>query len=274
LGVEEKGEAPMMFTTKKKLFEQGDQVAVSFAVPKTSALCYERVFSFDFSAPHSIRAYEEMQIPDLYGRRLEVAPGMGDPLVRDGYARLFSEKLKAAENGNFVPVYESKEKMNKEFKNGNNEVVVYVLENLEIVDENKLSWSQVVDFRGDKDSRKAYRRMLHWMEKEMQGKTFNFIQDEVEIILSDYQIALKKHGIKTILGEIEGVFSKEILIPQAIIGATGVVAGKPMLSASICGVLTLGKVVATVAKRLYDIRMETNIIANEIAFVHEAGKLN
>ena len=73
------------------------------------------------------------------------------------------------------------------------------LENLQIVNEENTNWQQVLEFRSDSESKEKYRRMIHWLDGSMVGKSESFIQDELSLRIKDYEAAYKKHGFKTLL---------------------------------------------------------------------------
>jgi hypothetical protein len=59
--------------------------------------------------------------------------------------------------------------------------LITCLRNLEVVSESDLTWEQVREFRSDLKNRERYRRLVHWFDKEMAGKTLPFIQDELAL---------------------------------------------------------------------------------------------
>ena len=72
------------------------------------------------------------------------------------------------------------------YQKGNREVIIATLDDLDIVVEEQLSLEQVMEFRADDQIRGKYKRLLHWLDKEMVGRSPNFVRDEVAIRLDDY----------------------------------------------------------------------------------------
>ena len=102
-----------------------------------------------------------------------------------------------------VPIYSSSQERDTNYKKGGRKTIVSSISNLKIVDEEKLTWEQVLEFRKDKDNQIKYKRLLHWLDKEMVGKSQSFIEDNIAQKLECYEEVLKKKAIKTKYGTIE-----------------------------------------------------------------------
>jgi hypothetical protein len=155
------------------------------------------------------------------------------------------------------------------YKEGDRKVVVSILSDLEIVDEGKLTWQQVIEFRKDKKSLQKYRRLLHWLDKEMVGKSQAFIEDDIVQKLEDYESALEKHGLKTVLGTIE-----EVLDGKYLLGASGIVgsfsiAGYPGLGVLAGAGLMVGKMAVKLGQIWLDFNDAERGANSEISWVYE-----
>ena len=194
----------------------------------------------------------------------------GDPnviasIVMRNMAKSFSQKYG-------VPVSvvcASKKEQAKLYKEGDREVIASILTNFEIADEEKLTWQQVMDFRKDKSSLQKYRRLLHWLDKEMIGKSQAFIEDDIAQKLEDYESTLKKHGLKTVLGTIE-----EVLDGKYLLGASGVVgsfsiAGYPGLGVLAGTGLIVGKMAVKLGNTWLDFDDAERGANSEISWVYE-----
>jgi hypothetical protein len=132
----------------------------------------------------------------------------------------------------------------------------------------KITWDQVIELRRDKESRKKYRRFLHWLDKEMIGKSQAFIEDEIAQRLEDYKSALKKQGIKTVIGTIEEILSGDILKPAI---ASGIIA---ITTDPLLGILAgTGLFISSVAVKLAKKKIEYEEVEkgpnSEISWVYE-----
>ncbi|MCX5643754.1 MAG: hypothetical protein NTZ17_03575 [Phycisphaerae bacterium] len=143
------------------------------------------------------------------------------------------------------------------------------LMDLQVVDEESLTWDQVVTFRADNEARKKYRRFLHWLDGTMLGKSQAFIEDEISQRLEDYEHALKKHGIRTVIGTIE-----EALDGKYILGAGGfALVGHPILAALVAGLLVAGKVTVKLLQTSLKYDDVERGVNSEISWVHEVKGL-
>jgi hypothetical protein len=183
-------------------------------------------------------------------------------------AKSFSEKYGIP----IAVVCASEKERDTLYKEGEREVVATVLSNLEIVDEKKLTWQQVMDFRKDKISLQKYRRLLHWLDKEMIGKSQAFIEDDIAQKLVDYESTLKKHGLKTVLGTIE-----EVLDGKYLLGASGVVGSFSIAGYAGLGVLAgtgliVGKMAVKLGNTWLDFDDAERGANSEISWVYEVKK--
>lgn len=173
-----------------------------------------------------------------------------------------------------IPVYGSKNNRNHEYREGNHQTVVATLSNLEIVDEEQLTWKTVLDFRVDKEARQRYNRFLHWLDKEMVGKSQAFIEDEISQRLEDYERAIKKHGIKTVLGTVEEALDGKYLLGASGVAGSLTLAGHPTLGALAAGLLIGGKIGIKLIQTKLDFDDVERGPNSEISWVYEAKKLN
>jgi hypothetical protein len=270
---------------------QGERAAISVKV-KTAALCYDRVWATsDDVVPKEVRVWggstaeldgrglaadfniktNRAPIAAMVGpedKKLEMmkaATDYGLGLLLRKIARSFSEKHGVP----MTPVYDLASDRESAYHEGDRQVVTSIVSNLEIVDERMLTWEQVLDFRCDEEAQRKYRRFLHWLDKEMVGKSQNFIEDEITEKLEDYAWALRKHGIKTVLGTIE-----EALDGKYFLGASGVaLAGYPELGALAAGVVIAGKMIVKLLRRRLEFEDVERGANSEISWVYELKKL-
>lgn len=191
-----------------------------------------------------------------------------DLIYRD-IAKAFSTKYQIP----VVTVYESRNNQKIAYSNGNRQAVVTILENIRIVDERKLSWEQVLEFRKDQENREKYKRFLHWLDKEMIGKSQTFIEDEISIRLEDYEQALKKHGIKTIVGTVEEALDGKYLLGASGVAGSLMLAGHPALGVLAAGLLIGGKIGVKLMQTKLDFDDVERGANSEISWVYEAKKL-
>ncbi|MCX6539248.1 MAG: hypothetical protein NT151_10010 [Acidobacteria bacterium] len=148
-----------------------------------------------------------------------------------------------------------------------------ILDGLRIVDERRLSWEMVEEFRADPEARRKYKRLLHWLRTSMASKSQREVEDEVGCRLEEYEWALKKHGIETLLGHIESVLDPRFLAPTVGLGGIVGLFGEPLWGALSAGAVLLGRASLKVASYFLtreDIARRTN---PEVSYVYQAKKL-
>ena len=270
---------------------EGESVAISVKV-KTTALCYDRVWATsDNVAPREVRVWGG-SAAEIDGRGLaadwNIQTNRAPIVAMTGPANKRLEMMKAATDyglGSLLrtisrsfcdkhsvpmtPVYNFASDRTSAYREGKYEVVTSILSNLEIVDDEMLTWTQVLEFRQDEEARRKYKRFLHWLDKEMLGKSQNFIEDEIIERLEAYEGALKKHGIKTVLGTVEEALDGKYVIPAGIF----TLAGHPALGFLTAGVLIGGKIVVKLMQTKLDYDDIERGPNSELSWLYEVKKL-
>jgi len=181
-----------------------------------------------------------------------------------GYAcRKISKSFYKKHGIPMIPIYGSVKERDTQYNEGDRKAVVIALSNIKVVDEDNLIWEQVLEFRADKEIQQKYKRFLHWLDEKMVGKSQAFVEDDISIRLKDYEQALKKHGIKTVVGEVS-----EVIAGGGLIGLAD-----PKLGFLTAGALVAGKVIVKVAKILLDFDDVERGQNSEISWVYEVKKL-
>jgi len=281
---------------EKLLLPSVNETAAIALKPKTAALCYDRVWgTSDDIVPRPIRCWGGTQaelngtglaadyniktdrapIVAMIGpedKKLEMLRAQSDLGLASAFRRI-SMSFAAEHKTPLIPVFDFIKQRNKMYKEGNREVIIAVLNGLEIADEKQLTWEQVIEFRKDKDNQKKYKRLLHWLDKEMAGKSQRFIEDEIAMKLDDYESALKKYGIRTILGTIEESLDGKYLLGASSISSAMTLAGHPLLGI----LLSCGLVVGKIGIKLIEIKLGFDDIERgpnaEISWVYEVKEL-
>lgn len=172
-----------------------------------------------------------------------------------------------------VPIYALSSDRETEFHEGTRQVLVATLSNLEIVDEQQLTWEQVIEFRDDEQTKQKYRRLLHWLDRDMVGKSEAFIHDEICQRLEDYESSLKKHGVKTVVGIIQEVLDGKYLAGVSDVSSPFVLAGHPTLGVLAGAGLIVARVVVKIAQVLLDFDDVERGPNSEISWVYEVKRI-
>jgi hypothetical protein len=171
------------------------------------------------------------------------------------------------------PIYASRELRDCQYREGDRSIVAVALSNLEVVSEDDLTWEQVLEFRKDRDAKEKYRRFLHWLDRDMIGRSQAYIEDEIALRLGDYKAALKKHGIRTLVGTIEEVLDGKYLIGVASITGSMTLAGHPTLGGLAGAGLVVGKVGVKLVENLLDFDDAERGANSEISWVYQLKEL-
>jgi hypothetical protein len=276
----------------------GESAAVAISKRKTAALVYERVWSdADTEMPRDIRLwggtdYElDRALTGIVGAIAVQQFGIAlpNPFMRalvdlekrhaaaksaDEYFtntnRTIADLLASTHGISAVPVYNSAASRDREYRVGDTDVIVAVISDLRIPDEWHLTWDQVVDFRRDRNAKAAFRRLTHWLDTEMIGRSWTYIHDEIAIRLEAYEKAMSKHGIHCVLGSLAASFDAKALAAGAVAATSAVFAGYPTLGLLAGGSFVLGKASVDIARVLLSTRDALDETQQEIAFVIQA----
>ncbi len=282
----------MKITDKILLPSAGETAAITLK-PKTAALCFERVWAAsNDTVPESIRCWGGTK-PELNGvglaadfniktNRTSIVAMVGPEdikleLMQSGTDYGLAMAFRKISIGFAIehkipltPVFDFIKQRNTMYKEGDREVIVAALDNIEIVDEKELTWEQVEEFRKDRDNQNTHIRLLHWLDKEMIGKSQKFIEDEIIVKLDGYHSSLRKHGIKTVIGTIEEALDGKYIIPAGIASFVG----HPVLGIFLAAGFMFGKI----AVKLAQIKIAFDEIErgpnSEISWVYEVKKLS
>ena len=142
-----------------------------------------------------------------------------------------------------------------------------------IVDEDRLAWEQVQEFRRDARAHSAYRMFVHWLDGEMVGKPATFVADEIAARLERYDWALRKHGIETVTGALERTIQPGLLAGASAVGASlQFITTQPVWSLLAAGSFVVGGACLSLAKVLLA-RKDVELAHREIAYVQHAKEI-
>ena len=172
-----------------------------------------------------------------------------------------------------VPVFQSGGISDLLSFGGEREAVCTTLRNLQIPDEKHLEWSQVLDFRKDIEAKKKYRKLLYWLDKEMIGKSQSFVEESISIKLEEYERAMKKHGIKTVIATVEQALDGRLITGASTVAGALTLSGYPVLGILAGTGLIIGRTAVQLAKSKIsfdDIEVGIN---SEISWIYKLKQL-
>lgn len=192
----------------------------------------------------------------------------------DQLSRVIAREFHCDHSLHAVPVYHAIEDLNKEYKAGDHSIIIAALADLPVPDEQSLSWEQVLEFRRDHSCFLKYKRLAHWLDANMPDFSLSYVRDELTIRLADYDIALKKHGVKTVLGTLTSLVDSRALLggSAAIASLSYAIDREWALVAG--GAILVGRAAVSVAKALIDGQEARAQNHPEVAFVAELRSLS
>jgi hypothetical protein len=131
---------------------------------------------------------------------------------------------------------------------GERETVCMTLRNMKIPDEKHLEWDQILEFRKDEGAKNKYRKLLYWLDKEMIGKPQSFVEESIAVNLDEYEKAIKKHGLKTIVATVEQALDGRIITGASSVTGALMLSGYPILGILAGAGLIIGKTAVQIAK--------------------------
>jgi len=192
--------------------------------------------------------------------------------------KLLSDILFSIRGINVSPMFSDREQVDREFVAGNEECVFTAVSNLDVVNNDSLTWDQIREFRRDVDAKQKLRRMRNWLDTEMVGKPISYVSDTIATRLDDYEWALKKHGIETVTGTISDLLDYRFLASAGSIvggllaGGLWAGAGSGLAELTATG-LVIAKTTVSLVNRRVDLADRKRGQGAEVAFVHELKKL-
>jgi hypothetical protein len=273
----------------------GETAAVAVINDKTAALFYDRVWTgLGGRVPEDIGfrgASDFERIALLVASITNILRGMapGDPAVEEVVkdlrklyrdptdrqdfrvyvTRRLVESLAARHAVAAVPVFPSEVARDREYAEGDYEVLVAAIADIPIPVEERLTWEQVREFRGDDQAKLGVRRLKHWLDSEMVGKSWKFVGDELALRLDQYERALDKHGSETVLGSLSTALDSKVIVAGSAAATSVAFAGQPTWGLVAGGAVLVAKAAVHVAKSLLDLRNARWRINPEVAFVAE-----
>lgn len=122
----------------------------------------------------------------------------------------FTEFEKELESLNPKELYKNSS-LNFKFKQANTylnkEALSICIQDFPQIQEDELSWEQVLDIRDDKKRISQLRKFTTWTNRTFTNETPEEIRNIIESELDEYKKAIKEHGIKTTLGTFSTIVS-------------------------------------------------------------------
>ena len=254
-----------------------ESFAISVGKPKTAALCFDRVYAapivmeptpadVGFYGATAAEIYLWAQIRFQLEGFLTRSPGDQLPVAEEEVLSpaeegrrttefvdgLVSEYYSRAYGTHPTIVFSSRRARNAGLQRGAARSLALALEGIGVVDEERLDWEQVSEFRRDDSSRIKYRRLMRWFD-ERSDLTESQLEDEIAVRLDDYEWAIKKHGLKLVAGSINALLDPKFLTSAAAVTAGASVLAGGMAGAGVGLTVGIGKAIASITTEAVDV---------------------
>jgi hypothetical protein len=269
---------------RSRRLSPSERAVVTLTQPKTAALLADRVWTaasdadaniaFGWELPMEIRFRALFAVIHLFERAPSAPASV--PVSQSELERFLADLerdlargFQDATGATVLPLYSSTARRNAQYCSGDQVGLVSIVDNMNIVNEEQLTWAQVAEFRRDEAARAAYRRFVHWLDAEMVGKTVEHITEEVAQRLERYEWALRKHGIETVVGVLSSMLNPKSLVATSSAGiAVNLIAGMPIWSLITAGGVLIGQAALSLTSVLLE-RRDIQMAHREIAYVQE-----
>ena len=168
-----------------------------------------------------------------------------------------------------LPVYDEETLAHTSWLSGPETAFQAALDAIPMAVEESLSWEQILDFRSDTDAVQKYRRLKSFLASSLADVPYDKAVAILDKYLTDYDWAIRKHGITTVSGTLSIVITSAA-VTGAASGASSAAAGLSPLWAAAAGA---GITVAKVALWLVERRVAKNDIllgeSGQVAWLHE-----
>lgn len=242
-----------------------DQLAaVALRSPKTAALFFDRVWAgLDPTMPADVgfwsKTNREMALLLIAGIALTDEAAISAQLTIDTsdddvalrhFSKELAEGIRHEHQLAIVPVYSMAADRDAEYHEGDRNALIAIVKGLNIVSETDLTWSQVQDVRADKQAVRSLRRMRHWLDREMLGKSRAYVEDEIAVRLDEYDRTLSKHGLASAVGTLATTLDSKVLMGGPAAVAALSYAGAKDWALAAGAAIVIGRVAVHIAENL------------------------
>lgn len=195
------------------------------------------------------------------------------PLQISAVTRILASEIQNKLGSQVIPMYDSFASSMNEYKVGDKQAFLASIVNLEVIDEQKLTWTQVKEIREDDEALAKIRNLRHWFDSEMAGKPISFVTDAVGKKLDDYRWSLKKHGLSTVIGSLQSILDPKFMGAVTGIGAIVAAMANGEWAVATTGIAVAGKTVLSVGEKFLDLASARKGDGAEVAFINDVMKL-
>lgn len=169
-----------------------------------------------------------------------------------------------------IPVFPHEAAMLSAFPEGKNDAITLSINNIPLINTKKCKWEQISQIKEDSNSRIKLSRFRNFLQDEYSGKSANYIKDSLNVKISDYQEACKKHGFELIDATISVLLEGNTWLAASATTIAGILAGHLPEAGAINVFMGIGKVAITLDRELK--KIESYKKQHELAFVFDISQ--
>ena len=151
--------------------------------------------------------------------------------------------------------------------------VAVSLLSLKLMDTEKVSWEQLLEFRQDSAARNSLRRLRLFAFENYSGKTKDFIRDDILTRISDYEDAVRKWGFETKSGVITALLDSKMVQGGLVTSGLYALCHEPVAALAAAAVpvaIKLGQIALDIRKQQFawrDVMRD-----NPVSYIVDANK--
>ena len=155
----------------------------------------------------------------------------------------------------------------------NSSNIICTLANVPIVNAHSADFDQIKNLRRDTDSKKKLRNLKIFLHETYVGKSVDFIEDDLNRRIYEFNLAAKKHGFQIQQSVLSTLFDSKTLLPTIATAIASVAFGTPFLfvAAAAGAFFEIGKIIVQVRQCKYDYNLLLK--THELAYFFEIKEI-
>jgi hypothetical protein len=249
------------------------------SIAKSAALLYDRIYvPTTWGNLEHDNAWDELPPPELtFGSSDDVmATSIWGYLSDEKRIHFISRKIAEHYQSlgyQVVPGYHSPSGLESGMSTGQSAAYLAAFANIPVVHDSEVSWEQVLEFREDQESKLSHREFREWLRYSINSQSVDEAQERIGIRLERYTQAIKKHGIKTVLGKIGQIWDSQTTLLTAVTGVAVSIAAGAIWPAIAAGLTIAGRAAIEVKQmNIENTSFKQSAPGREVAYLYEVQK--
>lgn len=148
-----------------------------------------------------------------------------------------------------------------------------VMSGIPIVEVDKASWEQIVEFRKDPQAKAKLRRFRLFAHDKFKDKSRTYIEDTLNSMIEDYQAAAKDHGFELLTGSLTTLANSKALMTTGAAALVASIMGSP-ITAGVAALAGVSLEIANIALKVAEKRHAFHKLQrdHQLAYILEAKR--